>query len=407
MSSKISFAGVDPSNNDPTVISPTAPTSNTNNNGEAPEGVAPKPRATLQSMDWGRVDTSSTYTALSSCVRLLQVSTGGRQVEFWTHAELDQLVDILERDQVDLSNYQGFPYDAEDLDQVLELLARLQNRLSKPGDVLHRTCTLQDIMEDALLDRTKKSHRYDIGDWVEVLGPSMKYRLEMIVDVVRTTVEQSEGEQFLYETLVDHKLTEMQIRWPREALRRIFGMGPWVWRQWACVKLEHKLRFQEGHPDDLELLDVQAYAMELWRLWLNDPRNTEFRQLFDRVGEAGQAELLHHIMSPFRMIHEVVTNHNGRWDLDDANISIFTYVSLLGSGFLHAAVVFALQVSMPVTLFFFYTSPDREEDYIAVGTREMLLAVLLFYLYKLNRGRDAINHASKSCAFSLISLLSP
>ena len=166
----------------------------------------------------------------------------------------------------------------------------------------------------------------------------------------------------------------------------------WYWQQWATLKLENKIRFQEGHPNDLEILDIRAHAMELWDVWLADERNADFRALYDRVGPSGQAELLHHIMSPFRLMHIVVTNANRRWELQGAGISMFTYVSLLGSGFIDATIVFAIQVSIPVILFFFYTSPAREEEAIKVGTRPMLFAILLYYLYKLNRGKSSFLH---------------
>ena len=176
----------------------------------------------------------------------------------------------------------------------------------------------------------------------------------MINDVVRIKEGQGEEveESYFYETSVDHKLTERQMRWPREALRRIFGLSPWVFREWACLRLENKLRFQEGHPDDFELLDIRTFVLELWKCWLYDERNKEFRELFERVGPSGQAELVHHIMTPFELMHDVITNEDEQWDFEDSGVSIFTYVSLLGSGFLDAFVIFLLQLSMPIIIFF-------------------------------------------------------
>eukprot|EP00934_Nitzschia_sp_Nitz4_P006971 Nitzschia sp. Nitz4//scaffold174_size87051//69494//71894//NITZ4_005120-RA/size87051-snap-gene-0.116-mRNA-1//-1//CDS//3329538905//6961//frame0 len=334
-------------------------------------------------LDLSVVDFRSTYSALSSTVKALR-EAGSRHIEFITRDEIDGIIDIFEEHDIDLTNLTGFPYAAADLHDTLFLLSRLQNRLSMQG--LHNvTCSVQDIIEDTLIDRSHKTHRYDIGEWVEVRGKSMRYRLEQIEDVVRAMDSEGDGYTFVYETAVDHKLAEHQVRWPREALRRIFGIGPWVWQQWACLKLENKLRFQDGHQDDFEIFDIRAYIVELWEVWLADPRNTGFRNLYDQVGTSGQNELLDHIVAPFEMMHEVVTNENGEWDMDDAGFSMFTYVSLLGSGFIDSAVVISLQVFMPVVLFFYYTSADRDEDEIAVGTREMLLGVLVYYLYKVNR----------------------
>lgn len=333
--------------------------------------------------------TTSTYTALSRAVSALQTA-GYTQMEFVADAILDKIQVAFESNKIDLSvtsSHTGnFPYDADDLDDVVVLLARLQNRVALSGAIYTR-CTLQDIMEDALIDRSNKRHVYNVGEWVEVLGPSMRYRLEMIIDVVQTNGDGDDGDELLYETAVDHKLTQADLRWPREARRRLFGMRPWVWQQWATLKLEHRLRFQQGHPNDLEILDIRAYAMELWDLWLADERNVEFKRLYNRVGESGRQELVKHIMAPFSLMHNVVTNADGRWELDDgAGISMFTYVSLLGSGFIDATIVFAIQVSIPIILFFFYTSPAREDESVKVGTRPMLFAVLVYYLYKLNRG---------------------
>ncbi len=330
-------------------------------------------------LDFSRVDTSSTYAALSSCVELLE-EAGRQPPDFASNAELDLIIQEFDAEKVDLSDVLGFPYGRADLGVCIMLLARIQNRMAMRG-IQYAASTLREIMEDTLLDRSNKNHRYDIGEWIEVRGPSMKYRLERIVDVIRTN-----DNEFLYETAVDHKLTEAQIRWPSEALRRIYGMSPWVWRQWASLKIENKLLFQEGHPDDFEVLDIRGYALELWELWLADERNKTFRQLFERVGTSGQEELIHHIIAPFRLMHEVVTNDSGMWNLSEANASMFTYMSLLGTGFFDAFIVFLLQLAIPSILFIFYTSPAREDDEIAMGTREMLFAVLVYYIYKVNRG---------------------
>lgn len=348
--------------------------SNVGNNGNPTTTNVP-----MESLDY-----STTFSALSSAVKVLK-GAGSRHTEFVTRTELDLILATFTEHGVDLSDITGFPYGDPELEDCLILLARLQNRLSMQG-VQKDGSTVKDIIENALLDRTNKTHRYNIGEWIEVRGPSMRYRLEQIEDVVRITDDEGEGGHFVYETAVDHKLDESQIRWPREALRRIFGLGPWAWQQWACLKLEKKLRFQEGHQDDLELLDIRDYALELWEVWLTDPRNTEFRNLFERVGISGQNELLHHITSPFNLMHEIVNNTNDEWTLEDAETSIFTYVSLLGAGFLDATIVFLLELAMPIILFFYYTSPAREENEIAVGTREMLFAVLLYYLYRVNQG---------------------
>jgi hypothetical protein len=71
-----------------------------------------------------------------------------------------------------------------------------------------------------------------------------------------------------------------ELRSPEQGLRLVFGTRPWLWQQWACLKIEHVLRFQKGHQDDFASKDVQKYAMELWDQWLEHPLNIEFYELF-------------------------------------------------------------------------------------------------------------------------------
>lgn len=326
----------------------------------------------------------STYQALSYVVEVILIQSGRPSLANVSEDELGHLWKLLEHHQIDLSQLAGFPLDAPDIEETLVLLARLQNRAAGTETTSSEShvplCTIQDVTQFALLDRSHKTHRYDIGEWVEVRGPSMRYRMEPIYNILR-----SDDDNVVYETLVDHKLTLGDLRWPQQALQRIFGMGPWAWQQWALLKLEDTLVFKQGHPHDLEVLDIRGYVEDLWQVWLQDKRNAEFRQLFERVGASGQQELVDHILSPFLLIVEVI-HDDEKWDFADADVSIFTYVSLLGSGFFDGLIVFLIQVSIPVILFFYYTRNREADDDIATGTREMLFVVLVYYLYKIARG---------------------
>jgi hypothetical protein len=114
------------------------------------------------------------------------------------------------------------------------------------------------------------------------------------------------------------------------------------------------------------------------------------------VGPFGQAELMNHTMSPFNLFHEVIMNRDNKWNFDDPGISIFTYVSLFGSGFVDALVVFLLQFIMPISLFFLYTS-GREKDEVAAGTRVVLFAVLFYYFFKVNQGKKSQSDQNENC----------
>lgn len=342
------------------------------------------------------VDFSSTYSALSSCLAQLREAGVIDLQGSINSAEYETvMIAELEEHEVDLSDIRDFPYDAKDLDDVIQLLLRLQTRLSGPkrGNE-EKYCTMQELITKTLVDRggDKIKHRYELGELVEVLSPcTMKYNLDRINDIIRVY---DEGDsQFIYVTTLHDNVQEGQIRLPRQALQAVFGMGPWVWRQWAAVRLEAKLLFREGDRDDFEILNIPAYANELWKLWLADAENASFKELYERVGTSGQEELVKHITSPFTLMHSIVTNDNNQWDLESAELSVYTYCSVLGSRFPEAFLTLLIQVTMPVSLFMFYKdslTPDDnkifDKPWIEVGTLPMLWVVLLYYLFKISLG---------------------
>jgi len=336
---------------------------------------------TISDVDFENMDCESTYSALSHFLKEWK-QAGGRSPTFIPKSVISKLFHALEKKQVDISSVDSIPYAADDTHECLVLLARLQNRGATNGEL--QAFSILELVEDTLVDRSKKLHYYDIGEYVEVLGPSMIWRLEQIKNVLKTYDDDGVTPIYFYETGVDQELKEDEMRWPKEALVRIFGYSPWIWQQWACVRLENKLSFAKGLKTDFEFFDISGYAKELWNVWYMDERNKSFRELFDRVGESGQEQLLRHIMSPFDLMEDVISNKDDRWELEDAGISIFTYIALLGSGFFDGILVFALQVSMPIFLFTYYSTLD-EEDKIAVGTRPMLFCVLGYYLFKVTR----------------------
>mmetsp|Transcript_25110 Transcript_25110/g.27667 ORF Transcript_25110/g.27667 Transcript_25110/m.27667 type:complete len:775 (+) Transcript_25110:170-2494(+) len=347
----------------------------------------------------------TTYEALSCTVLALEENMGSSEVlSSLSKSLLDSIFDRFEEKAIDLTSFKSFPCDASDTEKCCTLLAQLQNvgywgsgwddndgDNESAGNIIRRTLPSQnmssckELMEDALLDRSRRSHRYDIGEWVEVRDASMRWRLAVIENAFDVRGQK------LYETSTgDHDLNESEIRWPSGGLRLIFGCGPWLWQQWACLRLEHKLRFEKGHEHDFEVIDINQYTKELWEIWVKDPRNKSFRNLYERVGESGQKELLDNIMAPFDLIDEVVSNSDRKWNfMEDDTISMFTYCSILGVGYIEALIVLIVQLAIPVALFFFYAfSASRSLQEFPLGTRLMLLSVFLYYLT--NIARDTI-----------------
>jgi len=344
----------------------------------------------------------TTYEALSSTIQTLEETIGPlNALSSLSNSTLEFISDRFEEKQIDLSSFSRFPRNACNTEKCCNLLAQLQNieywgsvRNAADGDdgnnegrlsvvqEKQKMCSSIELMEDALLDRTHRTHRYDIGEWVEVRDDSMRWRLAVIENVFDIRGKK------VYETSTgDHDLNQSEIRWPRVGLRLIFGCGPWLWQQWACLRLEHKLRFEKGHEHDFEVMDINQYALELWEIWLEDPRNKSFRHLYERVGKSGQQQLLDHIMAPFDLIDEVVSNSDGKWNFEEEDqISMFTYCSVLGSGYFDALFVLVLQITIPIALLFYYGfSQNRENEELPLGTRLMLISVFIYYLTKITR----------------------
>ena len=122
-------------------------------------------------------------------------------------------------------------------------------------------------------------NRYKPGDWVEVEGNDMIWRVDMITRVIKQAPDdwdwnapQNEGKEpmwkFTYNAGEDRNIEEEDLRSPEEGLKMVFGSRPWVWQQWAILKVEEKLRFQEGHQDDFMEKDIQKLATGELRLIL-------------------------------------------------------------------------------------------------------------------------------------------
>jgi hypothetical protein len=102
---------------------------------------------------------------------------------------------------------------------------------------------------------------------------------------------------YKYNAGSDRNVDAYDLRAPESGLKAVFGKRPWVWQQWALLKVEAKMRFQEGHQDDFVELDLQKYASDLWQQWLEEPENADFRKVYfdDRIGDKGRNLLVNHV----------------------------------------------------------------------------------------------------------------
>ena len=274
--------------------------------------------------------------------------------------------------------------------------------------------TLMDLIN---VGPGRTGYAYKPGEWVEIQGAEMSYRIQMITRVLKLSppnwdwndpANEGQNPEWMYFYHAGNKrmIEAHEVRSPKEGLVRIFGQRPWIWQQWACLKLEHTLRFQEGHQDDFMSKDVPKFATDLWERWLNHPLNHDFRKVYfdDRVGDRGRQELVNHIMTPFTLLDKMKEDKED-WNFhEETRFSVFTYLGLLGSGYIIPIAITMLQVAIPGILIWNLLDPDSK-DLLDPDSEEtscpslsrfgytnecgrspvsqaMSLVVLLFYLFK-------------------------
>jgi hypothetical protein len=89
------------------------------------------------------------------------------------------------------------------------------------------------------------------------------------------------------------------VRAPEEALKRAFGMRPFVFLQWALLRTESMVQFQEKHQRDFEEFNFQYAAETMWTQFLNHPNNRDFKAHFDSFDDGAQRKLVEHLLSAF------------------------------------------------------------------------------------------------------------
>mmetsp|Transcript_25912 Transcript_25912/g.59668 ORF Transcript_25912/g.59668 Transcript_25912/m.59668 type:complete len:584 (-) Transcript_25912:54-1805(-) len=235
---------------------------------------------------------------------------------------------------------------------------------------------------------------YSPGNWVEIEGSDMIWRLDMITRVLKkapddwdwndpNNFEKEPKWTFTYNAGDRRDIAEEDLRSPEQGLQLIFGHRPWVWQQWAVLKLENKIRFQEGHENDVKKMDIQKFATVLWDQWLNHPSNSGFKKLFndERIGEYGRNELVDHIQKPFHLI-DIITEDNDEWDFEeDEDIGVYTYSSFLGVFYFIPVLAFILQLALPCILVLSVYSRTDYEECKKLDLEKKYAKVLTIFIY--------------------------
>lgn len=242
----------------------------------------------------------------------------------------------------------------------------------------------------ASLDRyDEKGARFafEPGDVVECEGPDQRWRLAVV------TRASAGGYSVVSAGGYSHGYGRSRPA-PRVAERAtvaIFGDGPLTWRTYALVRLEERVRIQEGHCDDFEDFDFEAFAREAWTAWLDDGRNASFKKGFDAASPGARAALVDLCLDPFRRLDGIKS-----WDFEEP-ASVYLYLACTGSGVLSALSALLLQVGIPTLVLLFQLRAGRSEPPAickdragsissrgegARFTAVMILLVIYFYAVK-------------------------
>ena len=201
-------------------------------------------------------------------------------------------------------------------------------------------------------------------------------------------------------------ISEENLRASEEGLVRMFGFGPWIWQQFALIKLEQCLRSQEGHENDFENFDSVAFAETKWNEWLDNHNNTSFRRQFTSrlITDDGRLALKDHILKPFQIVQKISGNAPG-WDVKESQeFGVFTYTSHFGTGLAIPVIVCLIQWMIPIVLvinsvrngpdvgelssvtegadYIFCVSDDEASRSMKMLTTVMVLCIQLLYTTK-------------------------
>jgi hypothetical protein len=184
------------------------------------------------------------------------------------------------------------------------------------------------------------------------------------------------------------------VRAPREGLIRQFGYRPFVWEQWACLKIEEMVRFQLDHERDYQRVNFVREAGRLWVNYLEDPRNAEFKSLYDSKSAIAREKLDHHLMSWFSLLDDISKNEED-FDFAEDGVSLYAYPSALGSGYITSIICLVIQFVVSGLLTYnaianssrFRGFIDTDWETFCVSNNSpipqaMLVVVLLLYLVK-------------------------
>jgi len=260
----------------------------------------------------------------------------------------------------------------------------------------------QDLDHIALPRRQPENHPprlFDPMTPVEIFGADATWRKGRVTRVVEQVKDEFDWENNdvpeasdynVFYNVGDFKmLNEEDLSLPMEFLVKEFGLRPFVWQQWAMLRLEDRIRFQQYHPRDFEELDATQFGKLCWQYWLAHPANADFKALWEN--HPFKNYLLDRVIHPFNLV-DAQTDEYADWNISNAeSISVYAYLSFLGSGTLVCAIILFIQISLPVSLYILSLQSQDGREFWEEGfctgnggiiSKTILLAVMLIYLIK-------------------------
>ena len=134
-----------------------------------------------------------------------------------------------------------------------------------------------------------------------------------------------------------------EVRPPKDAVRIVFGEAPFLFKKWTILQAEQLMRFEQYHPEDFQERNWEEWVTKRFRAWLQHPHNGAFKAFYDNETSTGERDaLLAVILEPFRLFDRI-----NAWEFSEGDVSCYTYLSILGQGFLFPLCTLFIQIMIP------------------------------------------------------------
>ena len=136
-----------------------------------------------------------------------------------------------------------------------------------------------------------------------------------------------------------------ELRCSTKAVRLIYGEGPRLWMENALLRAEHLMRMEKYHPDDFEEIEWKEWGMKQFGLWLEHADNKVFAEFHKGTTAGEQAALFDVVILPFEFFDRIKS-----WEFADGDVSCYTYLSVLGQGYMLPLFTLFIQFVVPSLL---------------------------------------------------------